>query len=77
MPKPYKQDNPRNWKKWREQDMLGFIAQTLADEDDSDESTESVIAAMLDELDTRDEVRNARFPDDWDEDDITVPSYLS
>jgi len=77
MAKPYKTELPRKWKNMRESDILEFLGEILADEDVNDEHTETVVYDMLDELDKREETRNARFPDDWDEDDITVPSYLS
>ena len=77
MAKPYKTELPRKWKNMRDRDILEFVGEILSEEDMADEHTESVIYAMLDELDTREETRNTRFPDDWDEDDITVSSYLS
>lgn len=78
MPKPYKQELPRNWRTWREQDILAFIATSYEETDEVSEATESVIEDMLDELDNRDFEHETFTPDEWDDtDSLELPSYTS
>lgn len=77
MAKPVKYDIPRKWNKWSEIRILDFVTNTYQSSPNPSDEVEALIDAMWDELDTREEVRKMDFPDDWTEDDISVPSYLS
>lgn len=73
MPNPYKQELPRKWNTWRDEDIYEFIAQTALN--GVDDECETLIDAMLDELDNRDETHDLRMPDELDE--LDIPSYAS